>query len=169
VRLGAGDAAALSGAGVSAAHCPRSNEHLRVGRAPLGALRDAGVRVGLGTDSPASGGDYDVRAEARACVAAGAGGSPDWAALLRLATLGGAEALGLEGEVGTLTPGTRADLVALRPTGPVGDPHRAALDSATRVDLVVVAGEPLVSDGRPALIDAERVDARANESRERLW
>ena len=169
VRLGAGDAAALSGAGVSAAHCPRSNEHLRVGRAPLDALQEAGVRVGLGTDSPASGGDYDVRAEARACGAADRDGSPDWAALLRLATLGGAEALGLEGEVGSLAPGTRADLVALRPSGPVGDPHRAALDAATRVDVVVCGGEPAVSAGRPSLIDAERIDARANESRERLW
>ena len=169
VRLGAGDAAALSGAGVSAAHCPRSNEHLRVGRAPLGALREAGVRVGLGTDSPASGGDYDVRAEARACGAADRNGSPDWPALLRLATLGGAEALGLEGEVGSLAPGTRADLVALRPSGAVGDPHRAALDAATRVDVVVCGGEPVVSAGRPSLIDAERIDARANESRERLW
>ena len=48
------------------AHCPRSNVHLHCGRAPLEALRDAGARVGLGTDSPASGGDYDLRAEARA-------------------------------------------------------------------------------------------------------
>ena len=57
-------------AGVGVAHCPRSNSHLRCGRAPLESLRLAGVAVGLGTDSPASGGDYDLRAEARACRAA---------------------------------------------------------------------------------------------------
>jgi len=85
VHLGDGDPAVLARAGVGVAHCPRSNEYLHCGRAPVATLREAGVPVGLGTDSPASGGDYDVRAEARACVAAGGDGSPDWAALLRLA------------------------------------------------------------------------------------
>jgi cytosine/adenosine deaminase-related metal-dependent hydrolase len=173
VHLGADDPATLRAWGVSVAHCPRSNEHLGVGRAPLAALRVAGVRVGLGTDSPASGGDYDLRAEAHACARVHADAPApdrlDWAALLRLATLGGAEALGLEGEVGSLAPGMRADLVALRPSGPAGDPHRAALDAGTRVELVIAGGAVVVSDGHPAFVDAEAVDARANESRERLW
>jgi cytosine/adenosine deaminase-related metal-dependent hydrolase len=173
VRLGADDPATLRACGVSVAHCPRSNEHLRVGRAPLVALRAAGVRMGLGSDSPASGGDYDLRAEARACARVHAdAGEPerlDWADVLRLATLGGAEALGLEGEVGSLAPGTRADLVVLRPSGPVGDPHRAALDAATRVEAVIAGGDVVVSDGRPALVEADAIDARASESRGRLW
>ena len=164
-RLGGDDPAALRAAGVSVAHCPRSNAHLRTGPAPLAALRDAGLAIGLGTDSPASGGDYDVRAEARAC----AGDDLSAAERLFLATLGGAEALGLAGEVGALAPGLRADLVALRPAGPVGEPHRAALDPATRVRVVVGAGEVLVSRGRPLAAGAEAVDTRAAEARERLW
>jgi cytosine/adenosine deaminase-related metal-dependent hydrolase len=168
VRLGPGDPATLRAAGVSAAHCPRSNAHLRTGPAPLGALRAAGVAVGLGTDSPASGGDYDLRAEARACARAH-GDAVSAPELLRLATRGGAEALGLDGEVGSLAPGMRADLVALRPAGRVDDPHRAALDAGTRVDVVVASGQVVVRDGRPLAADAEAVDARANEARKRLW
>jgi 5-methylthioadenosine/S-adenosylhomocysteine deaminase len=168
VRLGPGDPAALRAAGVSAAHCPRSNAHLRTGPAPLAALRAAGVAVGLGTDSPASGGDYDLRAEARACALAH-GDAVSAPELLRLATQGGAEALGLEGEVGGLAPGMRADLVALRPSGRVDDPHRTALDAGTRVGLVVTSGEVAVRDGRPLAVDAEAVDARADEARKRLW
>jgi 5-methylthioadenosine/S-adenosylhomocysteine deaminase len=131
----------------------------------VAALRDAGLALGLGTDSPASGGDYDLRAEARAC----AGGDLSAAEVLRLATLGGAEVLGLAGEVGGLAPGLRADLVALRPAGPVGEPHRAALDPAARVRVVIASGEVLVSRGRPLAADAEAIDARAAEARERLW
>ena len=167
VRLDEGDPATLRSAGVSVAHCPRSNEHLRVGVAPLGALRDVGVALGLGTDSPASGGDYDVRAEARACAGAHPGLPAD--ALLRLSTLGAAEALGLEDEAGSLSPGTRADLVALRPAGPVDDPHRTALEAGTRVDAVIAGGELVVSCGDPVAIDAEAIVARASQSRERLW
>jgi 5-methylthioadenosine/S-adenosylhomocysteine deaminase len=164
VRLGDEDPAALRAAGVGVAHCPRSNAYLRTGPAPVAALRRAGLAIGLGTDSPASGGDYDVRAEARACA-----GDLGPAELLCMATLGGAEVLGLAGEVGGLAPGLRADLVALRAAGPVGEPHRAALDPTTRVRVVVGAGQVLVSRGRPLAADAEAIDARAAEARERLW
>ncbi len=169
VRLAAGDPATLRAAGVSVAHCPRSNAHLQTGPAPLAALRGAGVALGLGTDSPASGGDYDVRAEARACARVHDDDELAPAALLGLATIGGAEALGLAGEVGGLAPGWRADLVGLRPAGPVGEPHRAALDAGARVELVVASGEVVVSGGRPRATDAEATDTQAAEARERLW
>jgi cytosine/adenosine deaminase-related metal-dependent hydrolase len=168
VRLGEDDPATLRDAGVRVAHCPRSNEYLLTGTAPLGAVRAAGLAVGLGTDSPASGGDYDVRAEARACarVHGGALGADE---LLRMATLGSAEALGLDDEVGSLTPGKRADLVALRPAAPAGDdPAGAALAATTRVEAVIAGGEVLLSGGRPLLAAAEAIDARAREARERL-
>jgi cytosine/adenosine deaminase-related metal-dependent hydrolase len=168
VRLGGDDPEALRAAGVAVAHCPRSNAHLWTGPAPLGALRRAGVPVALGTDSPASGGDYDMRGEARACAAAHAD-PPEPRELLRMATLGGAEALGVAGEAGHLAPGARADMVALRPAGPAGEPHRAALDARTRVDAVVASGEVVVSRGRAVAADAEAIDARAAEARRRLW
>ena len=68
VQLTANEPRLLAAAGVGVAHCPISNSYLGCGVAPLAALRDAAVSVGLGTDSPASAGNYDVRAEARACA-----------------------------------------------------------------------------------------------------
>ena len=89
---------------------------------------------------------------------------------MRLATLGGAAALGMEGAIGTLEPGKRADLVALRPApgGAGGDPHLAALDPSTAVEAVLVDGEPLLWRGAPVRDDGGRTDARAREVRARL-
>lgn len=109
----------LAASGAAVAHCPRSNALLGCGIAPLAELRQAGVPVGLGTDGPSSALDLDAFAELRAAVllqraAAGDPGALGAGDALRLATLGGAEALGLEQSIGSLTPGKRADLVAVR-------------------------------------------------------
>ncbi|MGD9695654.1 MAG: amidohydrolase family protein [Thermoleophilia bacterium] len=170
VRLAAGDPATLRDARVPVAHCPRSNGYLRCGRAPLERLRAAGALVALGTDSPASGGDYDLRAEARAAAAAHAGvaGAPAADDLLRMATIDGARALGMAGEVGELSPGARADLLALRPARPVEDVAAAALDARAEVAMVALDGEALVEEGVALRLDAARVRARAREARARL-
>ncbi|MEQ8833723.1 MAG: amidohydrolase family protein [Miltoncostaeaceae bacterium] len=162
VRLEDDDAAVLAAAGVAVAHCPRSNRHLQCGTAPLGALRAAGVEVALGTDSPASGGDYDLRAEARACMAAHGPAGPGAAEGLRLITAGGAAALGMGAVAGALSPGRPADLVVLEAPGPVaGHPAAAALGQATRVRRVLVAGAPVATDGATTALDDERVRAEA--------
>ncbi len=111
--------AILAATGASVAHCPRSNALLGCGIAPLGALRRAGVPVGIGTDGPSSALDLDCFAELRAAILLQRAATGDPAALgtadaLRLATLGGAEALGLADRIGSLEPGKRADLVAVR-------------------------------------------------------
>lgn len=169
VRVGGEDAALLAGAGVSVAHCPRSNRYLRCGTAPLAALRAAGARVALGTDSPASGGDYDLRAEARACMAAHGADAPSAAEALRMITASGAAALGREDEAGALGPGRPADLVVLEAVGPVaGDPAAAALDATTRVRRVLVAGVPVAADGVTAALDDRRVRAEARTLTARL-
>jgi cytosine/adenosine deaminase-related metal-dependent hydrolase len=169
VRLGGDDPGTLARAGIGVAHCPRSNVHLRCGRAPIEALRAAGVAVGLGTDSPASGGDYDLRAEARACREAHDGRLVlDDDALLRLITLDAARVLGLDADVGHLRVGARADLTALQPAGRVSDPRATVLDAATTVRTVVVDGEVLLRDGTPTRIDPAGVRARAAEARGRL-
>jgi cytosine/adenosine deaminase-related metal-dependent hydrolase len=131
------------------------------------------VTVALGTDSPGSGGDYDLRAEARAAALVHAGapeGPPSAEELVRMATLGGAEALGMADLIGSLEPGKRADLAVLRPGpgGAGGEPHLAVLEPATAVEAVLVDGEPLLWRGEPVRDDGGRTDARAREVRARL-
>jgi cytosine/adenosine deaminase-related metal-dependent hydrolase len=97
------------------AHCPRSNAALGCGVAPLTELRAAGARVGVGTDSPASAPSFDFFEELRAVVlsARAREARPDVvsaAEALELGTLGSAQALGLQAEIGSLVPGKRADL-----------------------------------------------------------
>jgi aminodeoxyfutalosine deaminase len=95
------------------AHCPRSNARLRCGRLPYSAYRAAGVRMSLGTDSLASSPSLSVWEELAFAydTHAAAGQPPAPADMLRTATLGGAEALGLAGELGSLAVGKRAEMV----------------------------------------------------------
>jgi cytosine/adenosine deaminase-related metal-dependent hydrolase len=136
----------LAGTDVPVAHCPRSNALLGCGTAPLRALLRAGVRVGLGTDSPASTPSFDPWDEMRAAVGAARARErrPDALAAdaaLRLATLGSAAALGLEGELGSLTPGKRADLIVVSVAGspydPIEDPSVAAVYAGSPAGVLV--------------------------------
>jgi cytosine/adenosine deaminase-related metal-dependent hydrolase len=93
------------------AHCPRSNRRHHRADAPVARYVDAGLRMGLGTDSEASVAPLDLLAEARAARTL-----TGWSAqeTLRALTLGGAEALGMEGAIGSLAPGKWADLAVIR-------------------------------------------------------
>src|SRR5438094_240221 len=103
VQVDGPDIESLRGAGVAVAHCPRSNRAHGHGTAPLAAFRRAGLRVGLGTDSVVSVGDLSLLAEAAAAGLEGADA-------LRMLTLEGARALGLESEIGSLEVGKAGDL-----------------------------------------------------------
>ena len=109
VQVDEQDVATLAREGVSIAHCPRSNRAHGHGTAPLAAFRRAGLRVGLGTDSVVSVGDAMLVSEA---AAAGL----DGADALRMLTIEGARALGLEGEIGSLEVGKQADLAVFPST-----------------------------------------------------
>jgi len=109
VQVDERDIEMLRHAGVGLAHCPRSNRAHGHGTAPLAAFRRAGLRVGLGTDSVVSVGDSSLLAEA---AAAGLDGED----ALRMLTIEGARALGLEGEIGSLEVGKQADLAVLPST-----------------------------------------------------
>ncbi|HVH67896.1 MAG TPA: amidohydrolase family protein [Gemmatimonadales bacterium] len=122
------DIATLADAGVGVAHCPRSNRAHRHGTAPLAEFRRAGLRVGLGTDSVVSVGDSSLWAEATAAGLAGEDA-------LRMLTLEGARALGLEDEIGSLDVGKQADLAVF----PSTDLYRP-LPPSTAALLTVVAG-----------------------------
>ncbi len=148
----------LASLDVAVAHCPRSNGFLGCGIAPLADLLKAGVRVGVGTDSPASAPSFDMFEELRSVVAFSRAREHSSTALaasqaLELATLGSARALGIADEVGSLLPGKRADIaiVALDETSllPWEDAQAAVVlgGSPERVVLTVVDGETKYEKG----------------------
>src|SRR5512142_2195636 len=103
---------------VSVAHCPSSNMKLASGIAPVALMRERGVRVGLGTDGAASNNRLDILTEMRNAALLAKVTSGDASLLpaleaIEMATLDGARALGLEGEIGSLVPGKSADLAAM--------------------------------------------------------
>jgi cytosine/adenosine deaminase-related metal-dependent hydrolase len=161
---------------VAIAHCPRSNGILGCGVAPLAALRAAGIRVCIATDSPASTPSFDMFDEMRAAIVGARARErrPDAltaADALELATLGGARALGLDGKLGSLVPGKQADLTVLSLADtsfvPWEDPVTAAVlgGSPNGVVATLVSGNPrYVKGGKPWL---ELIDA-ARSARDRL-
>ena len=131
VELDEGEVAVLAANDVPVAHCPRSNAMLGCGIAPVAELRAAGVRVGLGTDSPASTPSIDPWEELRTAVyvARARERRPDVlgaADALRMATIDAARAIGRDDEIGSITPGKSADLTVVSlagsPYDPVEDP-----------------------------------------------
>ena len=144
--------ALLAETGTAVAHCPRSIALLGCGVAPLAALREAGVTVCIATDSPASTPSFDMFDELRAAVMAARARERRPDALtttdaLEFATLGGARALGLEDEIGSLEVGKLADLavvsLAHSPFLPWEDPVGAVVlgGSPDRVLATLVGGE----------------------------
>jgi len=161
---------------VAVAHCPRSNALLGCGIAPLTALREAGVRVCIATDSPASTPSFDMFDELRAAVSAARARErrPDAltaATALELATLGGARALGLSEDTGSIAVGKWADLTVLSLAGspfvPWEDPVTATVlgGSPDRVLATLVSGETRYEKGGKTWL--ELTDA-ARSARSRL-
>ncbi len=161
---------ACTGTGV--AHCPCSNMRLASGIAPIPAMRQAGVAVGLGVDGSASNDGAHLLGEARqAMLLARVGFGP--AAMsarqaLELATLGGARVLGRD-DIGALAPGMSADVVAFDAGGidlagaAVHDPV-AALVFCTpqRVRHSIIDGKPVVGDGRLLPLELSALVAEHN-------
>jgi 5-methylthioadenosine/S-adenosylhomocysteine deaminase len=170
VQADAEEIALLAEHDVAVAHCPRSNAVLGCGVAPLRELREAGIRVCIATDSPASTPSFDMFDEMRAAVAAARARERRPDALsshhaLELATLGGARALGLDAELGSLVPGKQADLTVLSfaetPFVPWEDPVTATVHggSPDRVVATLVSGTTRYEKGGKAwheLIGAAR-------------
>ncbi|HEU5345515.1 MAG TPA: amidohydrolase family protein [Ktedonobacterales bacterium] len=136
VQVDADDLALLHATRTALAHCPRSNTRLLNGRLPWAAYRAADVRLALGTDSLASAPSLSLWEEAAAALAlhTAAGEPPDPAELLRLATLGGADALGLLDDLGSLEPGKLARFASapLDQLGQFDAASRATPDAALR-------------------------------------
>ncbi|HYW91912.1 MAG TPA: TRZ/ATZ family hydrolase [Gammaproteobacteria bacterium] len=169
----------LAAAGAHVVHCPESNLKLASGMCRAADLDRAGVDLALGTDGAASNNDLDMIGEMRTAALLAKAVAGDAAALpaprvLRMATLGGARALGLEAECGSLEPGKWADLAAVRLDTPDCQPVYNAVSqivyAATRqhVTDVWVAGRQLYRDGSLIHMDVEEVAARARTWGERI-
>ncbi len=175
VELDAEGIALFARTGTGVAHCPGSNMRLASGIAPIRAMRDAGVPVGLAVDGSASNDSGHLLGEARLAlllqrVAHGPVAGP--AAMtarevLEIATLGGARVLGRD-DIGALAPGMSADLVSVRldEIGLAGAGHDplAALFfcHVPRVTHAVVNGRVVVRDGQLASLDLPRLIERHN-------
>jgi 5-methylthioadenosine/S-adenosylhomocysteine deaminase len=165
--------------GVSVVHCPESNLKLASGFCPVAELAAAGINIALGTDGAGSNNDLDMFGEMRSCalLAKGVAQRADVApaaAVLRMATLDGARALGLGERIGSLLAGKEADVICVdlsaAATQPVYDPVSQLVYATSRdqVSDVWVAGQQLLADSQPLLADAPAILARAEAWRARL-
>jgi cytosine/adenosine deaminase-related metal-dependent hydrolase len=160
-------------------HCPSSNLKLGSGIAPVPELLAAGCRVAIGADGAPCNNRLDAFAEMRLAALVqkprlGPEAMPA-AQVLELATLGGARALGLESEIGSIEEGKRADLIVLDLGGPHAQPEDADLVSrivysarAADVRHVVVDGRIVVRDGELKTADVAEIRRTANAEARRL-
>lgn len=160
--------------GISIVHCPESNLKLASGFCPVAELLDAGINVALGTDGAASNNDLNMLGEMRtaAMLAKAVSGKPGALPAhqaLRMATLCGAQAIGLGEETGSLKAGKWADLCAVDlhalETEPVYNAASQIVYAAARhqVSDVWVAGRRVLKARRLTAIDESSVRARARE------
>ncbi|WP_315247835.1 TRZ/ATZ family hydrolase [Pseudomonas fragi] len=173
------DLAMLVESNSSVIHCPESNLKLASGFCPVERLWQAGVNVAVGTDGAASNNDLDLLGETRtaallAKAVAGSATALDAHRALRMATLNGARALGIESDTGSIEIGKAADLVAFDLSGlaqqPVYDPV-SQLIYATGRDCVIhlwVGGKQLLDDRRLTRLDEQQLCATARAWGERI-
>jgi 5-methylthioadenosine/S-adenosylhomocysteine deaminase len=171
--------ALIAQTGASVVHCPESNLKLASGFCPVAKLVEAGVNVAIGTDGAASNNDLDVMGEMRMtallakAVSGNASAIPARTAL-RMATLNGARALGLDADIGSLEPGKWADITAIRLDGietqPLFDPISDLVYAASRhqVSDVWVGGRQLLKARQLTTLDLDDISQKARHWREKL-
>lgn len=176
VNLDAEDIAAIARHHCAVAHCPASNAKFGHGISPIADLIEAGVTVGLGSDSVASNNRMDILEEARLAILFQRAVKKSERAFtarqaLEMATIGGARALEIDDRVGSLEVGKDADLAAFSLAAarvtPVGDVIAAILFAVagTPAHFVAVKGRPLLAEREPLSVDPElraRVAAAAD-------
>ncbi|MDI6025655.1 amidohydrolase [Corticibacterium sp. UT-5YL-CI-8] len=165
IWLDAEEIALLAKTGAGIAHNPVSNAKLASGIAPIPAMRRAGIKVGLGTDSTVSNNSLDIFQEMKASVLLQRAASLDAhiidaADAFAMATREGARVLGWHDAIGTLVPGKQADLVVLDLDHPLGNTAQRVLSDLVyragpqHVREVMVAGSTIYADGHFSNIDA---------------
>jgi 5-methylthioadenosine/S-adenosylhomocysteine deaminase len=172
----------LAARGVGVVHCPQSNMKVAAGVAPVPAMIEAGVAVGIGTDGAGANNDLNLweEVDTAAKLHKVMSGDPtvlDARQALAMATIDGARALGLADEIGSLEVGKRADLIVVaadgfhqQPQRPEENPYSLLVYSTKAADVrtVVVDGRVVVRDGSVLTLDAAEVVARAAEYRRAL-
>lgn len=173
------DIEVLASRDVAVAHCPRCNAKLGMGIAPVSKFLAAGIRTGLGTDSPAASNSMDMFEEMRLglLLQRGALGEEHFIParqFVKMATLDAARALGIDGEVGSLEPGKRADIIAVDLSKshqiPTHYPYGTLVHTANQENVLwtMVDGAVVYESKSWPLMDPERVFARAEEMRMKL-
>ena len=171
IHAGPDDVERMAEAGVSVAHCPKSNLKLGHAIAPVLDFLAAGIPAGLGSDSVASNNAVDMFEEMRLAVylqrsRAGDPEAMNARAALEMATLGGARCLGLQDDLGTLEPGKLADFVVVEMDDPALTPSYDPVDtlvySASRknVSATYLAGERVALDAGPTIDEARSIARR---------
>jgi 5-methylthioadenosine/S-adenosylhomocysteine deaminase len=178
-QLSEEDISTLATAGAHVIHCPESNLKLASGFCPIARLAAAEVNVALGTDGAASNNDLDMLGEMRSAALLAKAVAMDAAAapadeVLRMATLNGARALGLEHEIGSLEPGKSADVVAVDlssiETRPLYHPVSQLVYACTR-DLVTdvwIAGRQVLKQRHLTTLDERQLLNQADVWKERI-
>ncbi|MGY6277804.1 TRZ/ATZ family hydrolase [Methylomonas sp. MgM2] len=165
--------------GAHIVHCPESNLKLASGFCPVAACLDAGINVALGTDGAASNNDQDMLAEMRIAALLAKGVSGNASAVpamqaLKMATINGAKALGLDDKIGSLCVGKSADIVAIDlsevETQPVFNPLAQVVYAASRHQIsdVWVAGRRLLNKRQLTTLDLAELRQRAAIWQKRL-
>lgn len=180
VWLSDADITLLAAANAAVVHCPQSNLKLGSGIAPLGKLRDAGVRVALGTDGAASNDNLDLWEELRLAPMLARGMAHDPTVItaadaFALATKHGAQAIGMD-DIGELRPGAWADIVRLDLDHPAFAPgietdlfaNLVWSAGAQHVTDVWVAGTRLVANREMTTVDVPALLGHAKTSARRL-
>ncbi|MGI6130062.1 MAG: amidohydrolase family protein, partial [bacterium] len=165
---------------IGVAHNPGSNLKLASGVAPLPALLQQGINVGLGTDGAASNNNLDLLEEARLAALIHKYTSDDPTIVsaeqaLRLATIEGARALGMADRIGSLEVGKQADLVILDEKRPHLYPRHDVVSRiiysarASDVVLVLVAGKVVVENGLATTVDRTEIMNQTQRIIKELW
>lgn len=165
--------------GVHISHCPESNLKLASGFCPVQKLSNAGINVALGTDGAASNNDLDMFSEMRTAAMLAKAVAKDASAVsaeqaLRMATINGAKALGMEKEIGSLEVGKAADIIAIDlsalETQPLYHPMSQIVYAANRqqVSDVWVAGSHVVKNHQLTTLDTEQLCQTAQQWQQKI-
>ncbi|TSA03385.1 MAG: TRZ/ATZ family hydrolase [Methylococcus sp.] len=169
----------IAESGATIVHCPESNLKLASGFCPIAKLDAQGINIALGTDGAASNNDLDMLGEMRTAALLAKGVAADASAVpashaLRMATLGGAKALGRDADLGSLEVGKWADIAAVRlddiESQPLFHPLSALIYAAGRhqVSDVWVGGKRLLKDRALTTLDLQDLKSRISHWRQKL-